>query len=241
VPASAYWRCPICLRRVPDKVAECYCGRTRQASDGPDEDDQPKPAGAAQLLALVALVGAGALAYVTIGRERPVPVASASPASSQGAQDAGRSFAPVVTPHPESTMPAGWTPAPPSTQPATPRPPAASESLDDDGVDARRESGRLAYEAAAANLQGRMDQLRRRVENLDRSCSGLTQIRGCDSLRDDLARAADGLREVAEGAEEAARRSWVDPGFIREVRERYSIRDGDVDALLNEVDAALKR
>ncbi len=239
--AAAYWRCPNCLRRVPDKVAECYCGRKRKPTDGPDEADQAKSAGAGPILALVSLVGVGAFALWFFGRKAPAPVAPS--VSAPASHDEQREVAPRVTLVTESAMPAGFGVAPtPAATPAAPARTPEPSASPPDGVDARREAGRLAFDVAAQNLQGRMAVLRRRIENLERTCpQGSTQITGCDGLRDELSQDAAGIREFADKAEEDARRSWVDPGFVREVRERYAIRDGDVDALLNEASEALKR
>jgi hypothetical protein len=69
--AGAYWRCPTCLRRVPDKVRECYCGRVRQAGDGPDEADRPRPFPLVNVLLGLALVAIAALALVVTRRSQP--------------------------------------------------------------------------------------------------------------------------------------------------------------------------
>jgi hypothetical protein len=62
VAAGAYWRCPVCLRRVPGKVVECYCGRIRRPGDGPDEVDRARPFPLAFALTGVGLVAIAALA-----------------------------------------------------------------------------------------------------------------------------------------------------------------------------------
>lgn len=244
--SAAYWRCPICLRRVPDKVAECYCGRKRQAGDGPDEGDA-KGGGAGVWLALGVVAIAGLAVFAL--RRPPVP---AAPTASPGAEVAPEAAAAgpeslPVAPARARNMPAftgsspdpgvkGATPAP--LAPLEPRPSPTPE----DSVDARREQGRLAFENAMRNLQGRADVLRRRLENLARTCPPeATRVIGCDGLRQEIAEDAEEIRTAAEQAEERARLGWVDPGAVREARERYGMREGDLQQLLARVNEALKR
>jgi hypothetical protein len=245
VASGAYWRCPICLRRVPDKVAECYCGRQRQASDGPDEGDAPQGSGGAAVLLAVIVIAAGGLAYWSFARPKPAPAVSPTPAPVENQPDAGASgparpqMGPVGTPVPASNA---FRSAPATTAPpAAPAAPAAKEESSTDSVDARRTAGRAAFEAAAANLQGRLDVLRRRVENFMHQCAGSTQVRGCDTAREELERDAADVRAIADKVQEDARKSWVEPGAVREIQERFQIRDGDVAEVAARVQEALKR
>jgi hypothetical protein len=243
--AGAYWRCPICLRRVPDKVTECYCGRRRQPGDGPDAIDTKKDGGTGVwvALALIALAGLASL----VMRRAPAPARPlASPAASlaPGAAEAGRSPA-AAAPGPAGpalidtlrVVPAASPEAPPSAQPA-PRPTPTPA----DSVDARREQGTLAFENAMRNLRGRAEVLARRLDNLARNCPPeATRVMGCDGLREEIVRDAQDIRAAADDAEEAARRGWVEPGAIRDARERHGLREGDLRALLARVDEALRR
>jgi hypothetical protein len=92
------------------------------------------------------------------------------------------------------------------------------------------------------NLQGRAEVLARRLDNLARTCPPeATRVIGCDALREEIARDAGDIRSAADEAVEAARRGWVDPGSVRDARERYGLREGDILALLRRVDEALAR
>jgi len=249
VAAGAYWRCPICLRRVPGKVTECYCGRKRQPGDGPDDAGDGRSGAGALWLGLLALLVVGAGAYMAV---RPAPLPP-SPASSRPppvdlAPPIERSV-PTGLPTPLEAPPelpgpfpqTGEVSADPlsATRP-TPRPtPTATPS---DSVDARREQGRLAFDVAVQNLRGRLDVLRRRLGQLDTSCPAAARnVVGCDDLRREIASDAQQIQAAVEQAEEQARRSWVDPGVIRDLRERHGLREGDVRGLLARVEEALLR
>jgi hypothetical protein len=84
--------------------------------------------------------------------------------------------------------------------------------------------------------------LARRLDNLARNCPPeATRVMGCDGLREEIVRDAQDIRAAADDAEEAARRGWVEPGAIRDARERHGLREGDLRALLARVDEALRR
>jgi hypothetical protein len=250
--SGAYWRCPICLRRVPDKVAECYCGRKRQAGDGPDAGDATGGPGATRI-ALAALALVGLAVFFALRRTptppTPAPRPGASAASAPGpeparepASDSSRGVHTLARDVPaftsSSPTPAtGGAQAAPSPA-AEPRPTPTPE----DSVDARREQGRLAFDLAMRNLQGRVEVLRRRLEHLATTCPAeATRVIGCDALRQEIARDAEEIRSAAEQAVEQARLGWVDPGAVRDARERYGMREGDVLELLARANEALRR
>lgn len=245
---GAYWRCPICLRRVPDKVVECYCGRRRQPGDGPDAGDaKPERAAAARVaVALLALLALG----VVLARGFRRPAAPASTPATTVAPEAGDSALATGVPaggfEPRDAPAHGGSAPAPASRAAEPPPSTVSSPgptpTPEDSLDARREQGRLAFENAMRNLQGRAEVLQRRLDNLARSCPPeATQVVGCDALREEIARDAREIRAAADEAEEAARRGWVDPGAIRDARERHTLREGDLLALMARVDEALRR
>ncbi|HJS58160.1 MAG TPA: hypothetical protein VKA01_08665 [Vicinamibacteria bacterium] len=95
--ASAYWRCPVCLRRVPGKVVECYCGRIRQPGDGPDEEDRAKPSPLAVALPGIGLVVV--IAALAVWATRP-----SSPAPKPGTASPSPRAVSNAPPSPPSTI-----------------------------------------------------------------------------------------------------------------------------------------
>jgi hypothetical protein len=229
---------------VPDKVGECHCGRKRQPGDGPDAPSDRQRSGAGVLwLGLLALAALAAGALVVARSPAPTPAPAGSPLPEAPAAAPAERHMPGALPPPASgpTTLSGPLPqpaAPTATPSAEPRPtPTPSDS-----VDARREQGRLAFELAVQNLRGRCDVLERRLSQLDASCPAQARnVVGCDGLRQQIASDARDIQAATDQAEERARRSWVDPGVIRELRERHRMKESDVRELLARVDEALRR
>jgi hypothetical protein len=249
---ASSWNCPICLRRVPERVSECYCGRKRQPEDGLEAPEQKGGRGALPLAAVLAACAAAA--YLTLRRPpapapTPLTTAAESPASGPRAGFPGeRPPRPAPTPAlaesgtAASAPPATSEPAPFATKPMpTPA----------DSVDAQRERGAAAYEAAMKNLAGRLVALRGQVQRYDEQCpsggglqmgpSGATQVRGCDAPREQIGRALGELRAALDEAEEAARRAWLDPGVQRAIRERSGLDDVSLGETLAAATAATRR
>jgi hypothetical protein len=248
VGAAGYWRCPICLRRVPGKVAECYCGRKRQPGDGPDEPETAAASSTAWLTgALVAILGVALFVGLRPRASAPSgpPASTARPEATAAAREPAAEAPPGHARQGDVPGFTGPTPRPTARveEPAAIRSPQPRPTpTPEDSVDARREQGRLAFENAMRNLQGRAEVLARRLDNLARTCPPeATRVIGCDALREEIARDAGDIRSAADEAVEAARRGWVDPGSVRDARERYGLREGDILALLRRVDEALAR
>ncbi|HET7294033.1 MAG TPA: hypothetical protein VFM88_16525 [Vicinamibacteria bacterium] len=207
--AGAYWRCPICLRRVPGKVVECYCGRIRQPGDGPDEEQRPKrfPLGPASLGAL--LVAAVGLAF-WLTRSSPPPVAArgALPSPTIG----------VAEPEAVPARPGADASAPPT---ATTMPAPA-----------------LAYDVATRHLRHRLRSLVARLDQFERICGPGSRHSSCDPLRDQIAQEARDIRATYDAAEEKARQAWLEGGLAMDIRQRNEVTEADVRAVLSRAAAA---
>src|SRR6185295_13399523 len=115
MPALQSWDCPICLRHVPAKVDECYCGYKH--SDTPVA--RPASAGAGPaVIALAALALGGGFAWWMV---QPPPVPAGAPTTTLSQVAGGLpAHHPVEVP-PSTTLPAAWkalaieaTPTPPA-------------------------------------------------------------------------------------------------------------------------------
>jgi len=244
VPAP--WDCPICLRRVPAKVAECYCGYKRADLAG---SGAGSGAGAKELgIALsVLLLASGAAVYLLQPVPPARPVASVTSATPKPV--------PTATPTAMSaptTLPAAWkalaieaTPSPGAPVPATTLAGGASPSptpTPGDSIDAQREKGLSAFEATLTRLSARASDFRENLRRYDDQCaSASTHVVGCDSARSELTALAREIASGVESAEEQARHSWVDPGQKRESRERHGLDDNAIRELLKAADDAAKR
>lgn len=242
VPAP--WDCPICLRRVPAKVAECYCGYKRA---GPAGSGAGSGAGAKRLgIALSGLLLAGGAAFYFLQPVPGRPVARVTSASPKPVP-----ATPAATSAP-TTLPAAWralaietTPSPGAPIPATTLAGGASPSptpTPGDSIDAQREKGLSAFEATLTSLSARASDFREKLRRYDDQCaSASTRVVGCDSARSELTALASEIAAGVESAEEQARRSWLDPGQQRESRERHGLDDKAIRELLKAADDAVKR
>ena len=243
----APWDCPICLRRVPAKVAECYCGGRRADPVGSDAGSGER----AKMLGVglaVLLLAVGAAAYLLRTPAPPASAASVATATPRPAASAGAS-APLPS---VSTLPAAWkalaielAPLRPnqllsrrSGQPWRPHPHRRRR------IRSTRSARRAlsAFEATLTSLAARASDFREKLRRYDEQCaSANTHIVGCDSARSEIASLAREIASGVEAAEEQARRSWVDPGQKRESRERHDLDDNAIRDLLKSAAEAAKR
>jgi hypothetical protein len=229
---------------VPEKVTECYCGRKRQPGDGPDQAADRQRSGAGilwlGLLALLAVAG-GTVAVLRAPSSAPRPATSPLPPDPVAAPR--ERSAPSAFPTPLSAPATLASPVPQAAAAmAAPSPEPRPTPTPSDSVDARREQGRLAFELVVQNLRGRCDVLERRLSQLDASCPDQARnVVGCDGLRRQIASDAQDIQAATDQAEERARRSWVDPGVMRQLRERHGLKESDIRELFARVEEALQR
>jgi hypothetical protein len=211
VAAGAYWRCPICLRRVPDKIAECYCGRIRQPGDGPDETDLRTPHSFVPIaLGAAALAAVAGFAWWATRSSPPVAVSRKASSAHDGSDAAtSRSV--------RDLSEASSTPAPTTTT----LPGAAR-----------------AYDFALRHVQLRLASLSARLDQFDRTCGPGSRHSSCDAARDQIAQEARDIRESFDAAEAKAREAFLDGGLLMELRQRNAVAEGDVSATLSRAQAA---
>ena len=179
--------------------------------------------GRGRLAAGIAFVVFAAAAYALLrpgqapSVSQPAVAVPAAAARAPRPQSPGESVerptpAPVFAETDSSPTPAPDVSAPPSAAPRPPPPPS-------DSVDAQRERGAAAYQAAMKNVSGRLSALRAHLKSYNEQCSGgllmgpsgAMRVQGCDQPRDEIGEALREIQAALEEAEEAARRSWVDP------------------------------
>ncbi len=240
------WDCPICLRRVPAKVAECYCGEKRAAGAG-SKAGSGEGVSALGIGMAVLLLAGGAAAYLRQRASVPPPLPEAATTTPRPAPSGGSAAAPSV-----STVPAAWkalaieaTPSPSAPAPVVTQPgavPGSPTPTPSDSIDAQREKGLAAFEATLTSLDARAAEFREKLRRYDDQCaSASTHVVGCDSFRSEIASLAREIASGVENAEEQARRSWVDPGRQRESRERHGLDDDAIRDLLKSASEAQKR
>jgi hypothetical protein len=203
-------------------------------------------AGAIAVLAGVAYLG---LAW---GRSRsePLPVrsvASPAPPSSPARTDPprlGGAHASV-----SARTPPQWVPADaktdavvlaPSAPPVVDKPttPSPSPSPERSEVDTAREGGERKLEDALSRLVPEKSRLIANARTFDTACLGTQgEPRSCARLFDTISASAQSLVRDVQAAEEEARRSWVSPGRVRDLRERNGLDD----AALDDVTEAVSR
>jgi hypothetical protein len=81
----------------------------------------------------------------------------------------------------------------------------------------------VALERALVALERRSATLRQRLRVYEEGCRGRFNVMGCPGLKQEI----EGLlREIGAGlqaAEDSARRAWVYPGTVREIRQRHGL------------------
>lgn len=247
MPAPQAWDCPICLRHVPAKVDECYCGYRHS------EPSPPSPAAPASR-ASRALAVAGAALFVTGGAvayllEAPTPPAAAAPATVP--PRLARPLPAPSGPGPAvvTTLPEAWkalgidgTPLPAPAAEASASPTPSPSPTPDESLDAQRALGVAAFEAALSTLTAQAEDFRQKRSRYHDQCTREDQqVTGCEPARASLQDIARRIAADVEAADEEARRSWVGAGQRRSLRERSGLDDNAVRELLLSVSAPGRR
>ena len=202
----------------------------------------------ASLLVLLAAVGGfglwrlardeGGLAPLPSPDLRSIPP-TASGWSPRPAPVVAESARPASTP----LLPGPWeaTPsrAPAEQAPAAPASPSPSPAKT--ATEALEEDGAKALDTALARAAHKAGDLGRRFREYDEACQGRRTgfVAGnCEQVEQEIRREATQIASEIEAAEDQARRSWVKPGAVREIRAKH--RMDEWEALWRSV-AALKR
>jgi hypothetical protein len=237
VPST--WTCPVCERKVPARVAECYCGVRREQVPSVRPGQVPTPAEGSRGWVLLAVALALLLVAVPAAR-RPwsedLPPAAASPPASPATPPNTRPrVAETAAPAPPVTV---WVPAPVTVPAPSPETPSPSPSATPTMVDDLREKGGEAYRAATTAAIRSAQALRDRIHDYRSHCGGdqprVDLVIGCDDVRRALERDFAQIRHSLDEADEVARRAWVEPGTQRQIRAEQRVDEtiAEIDHLL---------
>jgi hypothetical protein len=223
-------------------VPECHCGTSRAAVEAQARRDRERdaPARASLLLlgAVAVVVVTGYLALFRYGAA-PAPAPPAPEGSAVGPEtapaavswpvsdtadrrDAGAAAAPPAEPTD------GWdapTPVPEPVPTGTPGP-APTAQAERSEVDTRRDAGQERLEQRLARLQAELTRLSANTREYESACLGMRgDPRSCQRLFDEIASGGEGLERGLQEAEEDARRSWVLPGVVRDLRRKHGLEE----------------
>ncbi len=235
-------------------MSTCYCGTSRAAVEGQARREEQK--NAPDFTALALLGGAMVIVvvgYLTLTRHdasptpKPSaawvnPVESTPNALAVPTRSADASERPdvgvVVAPQPRA--PAGErrgvpTPIPVLAPPRTPSPtPSAQPERSE--VDIERDAGERRLERTLATLEVEKISLSANTREFESVClSTRGEPSSCERLFNDISSGGEALGRRLEGAEEDARRSWVSPGFVRDLRGRHGLDESTWTDLANRV------
>ena len=108
-----------------------------------------------------------------------------------------------------------------------------------------RRAGTEALEASIQALAKKADRLATTLRQYEVECEGPRaggeDVRGCAPADEDLAKTAAEIGAGIEAAEDEARRAWVLPGVVREVRQKHKLDPAQWDALAGAVRAVKQR
>jgi len=149
------------------------------------------------------------------------PAPSARPPLAVGLTEAATPL-PMASTAPRAL--AGWDfqiPSPPSR----PAPEATAPASPVSEVDVARRQGRQKLEAAIAQVAQIGRELVRTWQYHHRLCSGKVPANpvACEQLADRMGRLAVAAGAGLDDAEDAARTSWLPPGEVRDIRNRYGL------------------
>ncbi len=240
---SSRWTCPLCGRSVPAEVDSCYCGMSRAAVEAEarrEQEARRRERSVPWLTVVCVLAAAGVVSYGTLARTPPPlrPPAPTPPSTvgSAPATPVAAERRPAYEPPPIGLAPAtplpffaaagrGARPAPAPKATAGPSPDPAP-TPDRDEVDLAREEGEKRLEQNYARLSREMSRLTENAREFESVCLGLRgEPRSCRRLFDEISSSAQALGQGLDDAEEDARRSWVAPGVVRDLRRKHGLEE----------------
>lgn len=155
----------------------------------------------------------------------PVPLASARPVPTP-AQTPLELSPPAETPTPEEPL---EQPSPsPTLEPSpTPSPKAARSELD-----VKREQAESGFDQTLGRLQAEAKRLVLNATQFESLClGGPGEPASCARVLNQISASADSLSRGMQEAEEEARRAWVTPGVVRDLRQRHGLDESTVSDL----------
>lgn len=235
------WTCPLCQRSVPGDVPTCYCGTVKAAVEAQVQREQRRQEPSLPWLALATgLVVFLAVVFLALAPGEAPQVATA-PGPEAGTRPAPPSR-PAADPPPVRDVSVGSgrrqaqaqpTPEPsPQPTPEAPETPAPSESPRRGEVEVAREEGERRLERTLAGLEGEVRRLSSNARTFRNVCVGIQgDPRSCQELLEDLSVAREKVERGLDEAEDDARRSWVSPGVVRDLRQRHGLEEAAWDDL----------
>jgi len=233
----AVWTCPVCERKIPERVSECDCGvRKAQAlrhARAHEEQAREERGGSGWRWSLLALAGAGGLLAAALAWQprdgvrppeiEPPPTTIALEATVPPPLGARTPYPTAATPPPPLPLQTVAPPEKPSPSPsASPSPDAGSP------VDDTRVRGAEAFQSAVAGIARQADDLRFRTREYSRQCETSPQVTrtiGCDDVRRVIEADLGRMTRALDDADDAARRAWVSPGTRRQIRGQLQVDD----------------
>jgi hypothetical protein len=234
-------------------VDTCYCGTSRAAVVAQAERDRHREGGSFPSLTLLLEIAAiAALFYFVLSLYRaeqapppapaaaatvePTPMVAADPALTPPANE-GPGFAAVVparSPSPEPWPEYTPTPTPPAPSPKPrPTPSAKPERAE---IDVEREAGERRLAQALARLEAEVTRLAANARQFESVCLSTRADRGsCERVLAEMSSTGERLGQSLDSAEDDARRSWVSPGVVRDLRRRHGLEEGMVSDLTSTV------
>ena len=222
-------------------VSTCYCGTSRAAVEAQARREEQRNARAFPSFKLLS----GALVMVVVfylaftrndTPRAPAPSAppsrsvesapetqavSPSPSYTSERKDIGVAMArlPLATTGERAGIP---TPIPVvASRIPSPTPSATPERSE---VDIERDAGEKRLEQTLARLEVERISLSANAKEFEAVClSTRGDPRSCERLFNDISSSGDAIGRGLEGAEEDARRSWVSPGLVRDLRLRHRL------------------
>jgi len=253
------WTCPICDRRVPRRESECFCGAKRERAQqqlAREAERSPRrvPLDVAALLLALVLVGVYGVHRLTRPAEDDA-FAQATQRALGGAfatPEPGLSQAPVAKARPAAQTAAPSASVaevrepmrfPPSSEAPSPAPglleraPAPSPTPSPDEREQKRLTGISNYETELGRLTPLAARLAEHVRVFKTECIGGGQrfryaLLNCEEIESSIKRSATDIEQGLDTAEDVARRYWVEPGAVRDVRSRSFFGSRDWDDLL---------
>lgn len=246
--ATSTWTCPSCRRLVPARVEQCRCGVARETAPAglgsPDEEPR-RGLSLGEATGLLVMVAAAVVGYRGMragSTSPPANVPASLPARVVPAVPAER---PTSASVPRFAMPAPSAEAsPPSSGFHFEMPPLASGSHSErsatasvagaadsppspspmSDVDAARAEGRQKLEAAIHRVASLGVEMVRYAQHYDLHCRNTVAADPvCAQVLARIGALAVAVGAGLDAAEDAARTSWLPPGEVRAMRERYGL------------------
>ena len=108
-------------------------------------------------------------------------------------------------------------------------------------MDAEREEGERRLEETLARLEPEAARLSANAREFESICLGTRgEHHSCERLFTEVSTSADTLGRGLQEAEEDARRSWVVPGIVRDLRRRHGLDEAtwsDLAAMVRRLEA----